>query len=104
MIRIYSNESAILVNHVKNILDSEGIKAFIKNETMQGIGVGELGMCWPELWLIDDTQLKLAKPLIDTFLADSEINLKSWACEHCKEINDATFKLCWNCSQLSSEL
>jgi hypothetical protein len=99
LIRIYSNESSILVNHVKNILDNEGIETLIKNEAIQGIGIIEFGMCWPELWLTDEKQAEKAQSLIDTILSDDEKTAENWICPSCSETNEAAFNLCWKCSQ-----
>ncbi|MCF6194255.1 MAG: DUF2007 domain-containing protein [Kangiellaceae bacterium] len=97
MIRVYSNESALLVNHMKNLLESDGISSLIKNERMQGIGIGELGMCWPELWIKDTAKQADAEKIIESALSDV-VEKEEWACKNCSEINEGTFKICWNCS------
>lgn len=98
MIRIYSNESSLLVNHMKNLLESNGIFCQIKNESMQGIGIGELGMCWPELWIKETAKQGEAEKLIEGVLTKVEDVGEDWSCESCSEINEGTFNICWNCS------
>ena len=98
MIRIYSNESALSVNHMKNILESNDISCIIKNESMQGIGIGELGMCWPELWLIKTDQQDDAQNLIEDALTKVDEAEEDWTCENCSETNESTFNICWKCS------
>lgn len=99
MIRVYSNESSLIVNHMKNILESRAISSCIKNETMQGIGIGELGMCWPELWIKDNSQQNEAEILIKDAISNLETSGEDWSCENCAEVNESAFNICWNCSQ-----
>lgn len=98
MIRIYSNESSLLVNHMKNLLESNGISCHIKNESMQGIGIGELGMCWPELWIKETVKQGDAEKLIEDALTNVEKAQEDWTCASCSESNEGTFNICWNCS------
>ena len=98
MFRIYSNESSLLVNHMKNILEANGISSRIKNETMQGIGIGELGMCWPELWIEEASQQTQAETLIKEALDNSNEIEEDWRCDNCAEVNEGTFQICWNCN------
>ncbi len=52
---VFTNESTFLVNNVKNLLEAQKIKVFIKNEYAQG-AIGEISPfdSWPELWVIND--------------------------------------------------
>ena len=45
MVKVYSNENPISVNHKKNILEASGITSIVKNENMQSVGVGAIGVC-----------------------------------------------------------
>ena len=98
MIRIYSNESSLLVNHMKNLLESNGISGHIKNENMQGIGIGELGMCWPELWINETAKQSDAEKIIEDALTNVKQAQEDWTCASCSETNEGAFNICWNCS------
>jgi len=87
---------------MKNLLESNGILGFIKNEKVQGIGIAEIGNCWPELWLKDASQKIEAEELIKNDLAESSQEQPTWECQNCKEINEAQFNLCWQCSSSKS--
>ena len=84
---------------MKNLLESNGIDCHIKNESMQGIGIGELGMCWPELWIKDTAKQDNAKKLIDEALSHVDEVVEDWTCKSCSEANEGTFNICWNCSE-----
>ena len=83
---------------MKNLLESSGISCYIKNEGMQGIGIGELGMCWPELWIKETAKQDDAKKLIEDALTKVEDAGEDWTCESCSELNEDTFNICWSCS------
>lgn len=93
---LYTNESALLVNNAKNITDDLGFNVILKNEYASG-GAGELSPfdTWLELWLIDDTDFVQAN---EQLLNALELNQKTdWFCQKCKEQNEGTFEICWQC-------
>ena len=55
MKKVTSADSLVTINHYKNVLISEGIPAFIRNEHLGGI-LGEMPFqeVWPELWVEND--------------------------------------------------
>ena len=93
---VYSNENSFIVNNVKNLLESQGIKAFIKNEFAQG-AVGEISAfdSWPEVWVFEDSGFGQASQIA----TNSQVINKGqdWKCMQCAESNDASFEICWNC-------
>jgi len=96
---LYSNENMFLVNNVKNIIESNDISTFIKNEFAQG-AIGEVSAIdsWPELWVHDDTDFEQAVEVLE----NSQKNIKGedWACKKCSETNDPSFEICWNCQNV----
>ena len=66
MKKITSSDSLVTISHYKNILTTEGIPAFIKNEHLGGI-LGEMPFqeVWPQLWVENDLDYDRAKQLID---------------------------------------
>ncbi|TPH14620.1 DUF2007 domain-containing protein [Litorilituus lipolyticus] len=95
---VYSNENSFLVNNVKNIIEAQGIQVFIKNEYAQG-AVGEISAfdSWPELWVVNDSDVKQAELIIKT--NQNQTSYTQWICNNCCESNDASFELCWKCQK-----
>lgn len=77
-------------------LESNGIKARVFNETLQG-GVGELPHVYPEVWLEDDTDWAHARTLVEKFEQDVTHDKGVVRCQQCHEENPASFELCWQC-------
>ena len=98
MTRIFASLSLAEVHHAKNLLDSVGIRSFVKNE-MLASAIGELPFadCQPELWLADPADAERARRLLtEGPLAPSEKG-DVWQCG-CGEIQEAQFTQCWRCA------
>ena len=97
MKKVTSADSLIIISHYKNLLQSEGIEAFIRNEHLGSI-VGEMPFqeVWPELWVRNDLDLDRARQLIDASIKE-ESPADSWACSKCGAENEGQFALCWQC-------
>jgi len=93
---VFSHENSFVVNNIKNLLESQGINSFIKNEFAQG-AVGEISAfdAWPEVWIHNDSDVENAIAMI-TSLQSSQKSA-DWLCKHCAEKNDASFDYCWQC-------
>ena len=93
-----SADSSITINHYKNLLISEGIPAFIRNEHLGSI-LGEVPFqeVWPQLWVENDLDYDRAKQLIDAAEIVSESPGSSWRCGSCKAENEGQFAACWQC-------
>jgi len=100
MKKLTTVDSLITINHYKNILTSEGIPAFLRNEHLGGI-IGEMPFqeVWPELWVENDLDYDRAKQLIDHSTIIDESPQASWRCDHCGEENEGQFAVCWACEQ-----
>ncbi|MGJ8693129.1 MAG: DUF2007 domain-containing protein [Thalassotalea sp.] len=98
---VYTNENQFIVNNVKNLIEAQGIKTFLKNEFSQG-AVGEIAVfdAWPEIWVLEDAEhtqaLKIAQ------LSQNINESPDWLCKQCKESNDASFEICWQCQSSNS--
>lgn len=99
MKKVTSIDSLVIINHYKNILTSEGIDAFLRNEYLGGI-VGEIPFqeVWPQLWVKNDLDYDRAVQLIDADNVLEESSGQSWQCASCKESNEPQFAVCWNCN------
>ncbi len=98
MKKVTSSASLVTINHYKNLLKSEGIDAFLRNEHLGSI-VGEMPFeqVWPELWVKNDLDYDRALQLIDTENLLSESPAESWRCANCGEDNEGQFAACWSC-------
>jgi hypothetical protein len=97
MKKVTSADSLILINHYKNVLESEGIRCEIRNQHLGSI-VGEMPFVetWPEIWVHRDIDLDRAKQLLDDSITD-ESPEADWVCASCGESNEGQFAVCWNC-------
>ncbi len=98
MKKVTSSASLVTINHYKNLLKSEGIDAFLRNEHLGSI-VGEMPFeqVWPELWVKNDLDYDRALQLIDTENLLDESPAESWRCANCGEDNEGQFAACWSC-------
>lgn len=98
MKKVASADSLITISHYKNLLTTEGIRAFIKNEHLGSI-VGEMPFpeAWPQLWVENDLDYDRAKQLIDANSLLSESPSEPWRCKNCGEDNEGQFGACWSC-------
>lgn len=97
MKRFYVSADALLVGHLKAVLEQHHIPCMVKNLYLQG-AVGELpaNECWPELWVSDDADFELARQLLAHVL-ETDATAAPWTCRHCGEQIEAQFAQCWNC-------
>lgn len=97
MKKVTTADSLITISHYRNLLESEGIPAIIKNEYLGSI-VGEMPFqdAWPELWVKNDLDYDRALQLIDESSSD-ESPAESWLCRECGTENEGQFGACWNC-------
>lgn len=95
---IYTNENRLLVSNAKNILESAGITAILKNEFASG-GLGDLAALdtWLEVWVSNDEDYDQAVETLKSTIGTK--NTAEWVCSNCQEINAASFDFCWNCEK-----
>ncbi|MED5461634.1 MAG: DUF2007 domain-containing protein [Pseudomonadota bacterium] len=99
MRKVTSAHSIVTISHYKNLLVSEGIPAFLKNEHF-GTVMGEVPFqeVWPELWVENDLDYDRAQQLINSTKIMEESPSSPWKCSRCSEENEGQFAACWNCS------
>lgn len=99
MRKVFAADSIVTINHYKNLLASEGIPAFIKNEHLGGI-VGEMPFqeVWPQLWVENDDYDR-AVQLLDAQTTTDESPGRPWRCASCGEDNEPQFGACWSCER-----
>ena len=99
MKKVTSADSLVIISHYKNLLESEGIEAFLRNEHLGSI-VGEMPFqeVWPQLWVRNDLDFDRAKQLIDASIKE-ESPTDPWTCRKCGAENEGQFALCWQCQE-----
>ena len=98
MKKLYSAQDPLMIGHLKNVLESQGIECVVKNTYLAG-GVGEIPPieCWPELWVVEDALYSMAAETLDKALAPLGSVKKPWRCGKCGEEVEGQFTECWNC-------
>lgn len=97
MKKVTSSDSIVTISHYRNLLQSEGIEAVIRNEHLGSI-LGEMPFqdVWPELWVVNDLDLDRARQLLDNAIID-ESPAENWRCRKCGADNEGQFAACWQC-------
>jgi len=97
VLRIYTAQSLAKVVNAKNVLEAAGLACVLRNEFLQP-GLGEIpGIeCWPELWLVNDSDAERARQVLFEAPA-ADVAGESWRCGRCGEKVEAVFGECWNC-------
>jgi hypothetical protein len=100
MKKLTSAASLVTISHYRNLLASEGIPAFIRNEHLGSI-IGEMPFqeVWPELWVRNDLDYDRALQLLDQANLASESPETPWCCGQCGTENEGQFAACWNCGE-----
>ena len=96
--RIYSAPVLAQVMHIKHVLEMHDIACHIQGEYRSG-AAGELPLTetWPELWVVDPSNVEEAKRLVAEALAPAGPAPPGWTCPSCQEGNEGQFVQCWNC-------
>ena len=95
MKRVYSSYNLAAVHHARNLLESAGIRAVVRNEYLSS-AMGELppAECQAQLWVLDDTDA----PRAEALLLQKETQGPDWTCA-CGERLGAQFTQCWHCGR-----
>ena len=98
MKRIYSSFNRIAVHHARNLLETEGIAAVVRNEYLSS-AMGDLppAECQAEVWLVNESDAARAEQL----LFRRETPGEDWTCA-CGENSGAQFTQCWRCGAYRS--
>ena len=102
--RIYSAPVLAEVTHIKHVLEMHDIACYIQGEYRSG-ATGELPptKTWPELWVVDLSNVEEAKRLVAEALAPAGPAPPGWTCPSCQEVNEGQFGQCWNCGANGAE-
>jgi hypothetical protein len=97
MIEIFRHHDNATVGHLQNLLESEGIKTYYRNEYVStaAIAVQEFT---PALCILNDADLDRSVELIRNYIeALRDEPVAEITCQECGESSPGTFATCWNC-------
>lgn len=99
MKKIYSSNNRVLLYILKDRLEAAGIHCLLKNQDVAGQAAGELPpvVAKPELWVMKDNDFDQAKRLVEEEMDEQQQNKPDWCCNHCGEVIEGQFDICWNC-------
>lgn len=98
MRKVHTAESMVEIAHLRNVLESAGIRCIVRNDRLAG-ALGEIPFVeyWPELWVQEPGQALRARGLIEEALRPCASE-DPWECPSCGERIDAQFAQCWRCA------
>jgi hypothetical protein len=101
MKKVYESLDPIMVGHIKNLLENEGIACVTRNEFLaSAAGIIPLCECWYEIWVTNEEQYEKAKNVIQSALSKTEPSEgPEWVCPSCGERLENQFTACWNCGK-----
>ena len=99
MTRVFASMDPLLVEHVRSVLENSGIKCHVAHRDLRSLaGAIPFSECWPEVWVVDDSQAGAAERLIAELTAPHPSVQGLWRCEHCGEALSSRFTSCWKCA------
>nr|WP_298414944.1 DUF2007 domain-containing protein [uncultured Halomonas sp.] len=96
---VFRHSNALLVGHVRNVLENSGLPCELRNMTLGG-AAGELplGECEPEIWVAAHNRTR-AETLIEEALNGPREPIQVWRCPQCDELLEGVFDTCWQCGR-----
>lgn len=98
MKRVYSSMDLGAVHHARNVLESVGIRAVVRNELLSS-AMGELppAECQVELWVVRDEDAARAEEVLRAMRSGAMAAGPAWQCTACGEFGEPQFTQCWRC-------
>ena len=97
MIKVFENFDFSRVGQMQSLLESHGIKTFIKNQYGSSV-MGEVPFVEvvPQLFILEEKDLIRARELLLLDLPVEELE-EAWICPECGADVDGEFHRCWKC-------
>ncbi len=85
------------IHHLKNVLEAEGIRCWVKNELLSRLA-GEIPFvdCALELHLLREVDRPRAETLLEAWRRPPP-PAPAWTCPACREWLEGQFDTCWKC-------
>jgi hypothetical protein len=89
-------DTALQAAHLANVLCASGIRAEVRNTTLQG-ALGDIPWleCAPQVWVLDALDASRAALLLDELRHAPP--QAGWRCAGCGEWLEGQFAACWRC-------
>lgn len=103
MFKVYENFDLSRVGQMQSLLESNGIRSFIKNQYASG-ALGEIPfveIC-PELYVFKEGDVDRARALLQVDLPAS-VKASDWVCPECGIDIEGQFERCWKCGMQRDE-
>ena len=99
MKRVFTSMDPLLVEHVRSVLENAGIQCHVAHRDLRSLaGAIPFSECWPEVWVVDDSQASAAERSIAELTAPHPSVQGLWRCENCGEALGSRFTSCWKCA------
>lgn len=104
MKRIFSSFDRIAVHHWRNLLESAGVRAEVRNELLSS-AMGELppAECQVELWILDERDTERAEYILREGGVQPRQGGAPWRCRNCGETAEPQFTQCWHCGMFRED-
>jgi hypothetical protein len=95
---VYSSLNLVEALHLKNLLQSAGIRCRLRNEDLVRLA-GEIPFpeCALQLLVERAEDQPAAEMLVREFLQPQRRTVESWRCRNCSELMEGQFTACWKC-------
>lgn len=105
MKRLYASHNTVVLEQITDALDQANIRSIKRNMNMTGQAAGELPpiVCWPEIWLVDESEADQAGRILAEILQSFENPGESWVCPVCGEQLEGQFGSCWQCAGAAAQ-
>ena len=108
-IKIFTARDTLEAHHVRNMLESAGIKAIVMGELL-GVARGDLPMTQetlPSVW-VNEPDVDAAMNVVHDWIgpgdrAPEDVMLAAWRCPNCGEEIEGQFNACWKCGMAKPE-
>ena len=102
----YASLKAHEIHHLKNLLESAGIRCGLRNERLSTLA-GEVPFteCAMQIWLENESDRGLADSILREMTGRGASapgisgTSRTWNCAGCGEHLEAQFTACWNCGR-----
>jgi hypothetical protein len=95
---IFSSHNLVDTHHLKNLLQSAGIRCRISNEDLVRLA-GEVPFpeCAMHVLVECEEDYAVAQTILEEFLRPRSGARKCWVCCNCSETIEEQFTACWKC-------
>ena len=99
MIELFRDKDMTRVGHFQSLLEAEGIKTFVRNESLS-VTEAAIPVFSPALCILDEADKDRAVAILQQQIQASREAVKTEVlCPSCGETNPGNFEVCWNCRQ-----